>query len=64
MLDYLPPKWLAPVMEGALEMSEAAELWWLLTVQHPNEWIDPPPHLTDAVSRLELWQMGAGPTKH
>ena len=59
----LPEKWLAPVMEGAISLAEAAELWDLMLL-HPGEWISPPRHLKDAVSRLSLWQREASPTRH
>ena len=57
----LPEKWLRPVIEGALSVSEAIELRELL---RPGQWVTPPEHLQQAVSRLLLLQEAASPTLH
>lgn len=59
----LPPHLLAPLLQGVISLAEAAELWDLLLL-HPGQWISPPPHLTAALERLDLWQMQAEPTRH
>lgn len=61
--QFLPAKWLAPVMDGVISLAEAAELWDLLLL-NPNEWVEPPKHLRPAVSRLLLWQQEVSPTLH
>ena len=61
--QVLPSKFLAPVMDGALMLHEAAELWDLFLL-HPGEWISPPKHLQPAIDRLTLWQAQAMPTRH
>lgn len=61
--QVMPEKWLRPVMEGVLSLVEVSELWDLL-LMHPGQWVSPPPHLREAVSRLSLWQREADPTLH
>lgn len=59
----LPPKLLAPVMDGVLTLAEAAWLWDLF-LEHQGQWFHPPRQLQPAVDRLRLWQMEADATKH
>ena len=59
----LPPYLLEPLMSQALTLAEAAELWDLILL-HPERPFEVPTHLEPAVSRLELWQMEANPTRH
>ena len=54
---YFPDRWLRPVLDGVLTLAEASELWELTCLLNPDAWIEPPPHLLGAVSRLTLWQM-------
>lgn len=55
------PWWLLePLKAQAISLVEAAEIWDLC-LQHPGQWFQPPKHLHQAASRLQLWEL---PTHH
>ena len=57
------PDWLLkPLMDGAVTLAEASEVWdyWLLTPE--GEIRELPPHLHPAAQRMELWAAQAHPT--
>ena len=62
--QFLPNWLLQPLLAGAINLPEAAEMWdaWLLTP--PGETRSLPMHLHDAASRLHLWSQEASKTKH
>ena len=59
----LPQSLLDPVMDGALTLAEAAEIFDLILMAQ-SDWIDLPTHLNPAADRLELWQLEVSPTRH
>jgi hypothetical protein len=61
--QQLPDNLLAPVMDQALTLAEAAWLWDLFLL-NPGQWFYPPPELEPAIERVTLWQMDVEPTLH
>lgn len=58
------PEWLQkPLLEGAISLAEASEIWDL-TLLSEEEWVSVPRHLYPAAGRLKLWQMSTSPTRH
>ena len=51
----LPPALLDPLMEQAINLSEAAELFDL-SLMSPDQFFSVPNHLHPAMQRLLLWQ--------
>lgn len=59
----LPPYLLDSLMDQALTLAEAAELWDLCLL-NPDKPFEVPSHLDPAVDRLWLWSLEAEPTRH
>ena len=55
----LPPALMAPLMEQAISLSEAAELFDL-SLMSPDQFFSVPNHLHPAMRRLLLWQTDPG----
>jgi hypothetical protein len=61
--QFLPQWLLYPVMQGAISLAEASELWDLtLTQCEPADEL--PTHLHPAFDRIELLLVEAWPTSH
>ena len=52
----LPPDLLDPLLAGAISLTEASELFDL-ALMSPEEKVEIPPHLDQAVQRLMLFRM-------
>lgn len=61
--QFLPPGLLGPLMQEAISLAEASELFDLALTQ-PDEWILVPPHLIPALLRMQFLQMPGWPTIH
>ena len=53
----LPPFLLRPLMDSAISLAEACELFDLILQLRPNERLPLPKHLHPAADRLSLWAL-------
>lgn len=62
--QHLPSHLLWPLLDGALTLAEASELWDLMLVTPPGGATEIPPRLWPALDRLNLWLQPAESTLH